>query len=278
MSGPGRAAPRRPKRRTDADPQITSEQRRRALGGSFSVQGRSEAEAYDALRPRYPEAAVAEILRGARRPLAADLGAGTGILARQMLAAGASVTAVEPSASMTSVLAESAAPVTVVNAPAEETGLPSGEYDVVTAAQAWHWFDPQRAQAEAQRLLKPGGRLALIWNYIDTSDDVAHRLTRIMRAGDVFRPGWRPALDPGRFGPPATTEWRWSRSLTVSQVFGYATTLSSWLSAEEGERARRRRNLCDYLGGELGLTDEDAVEIPMITGLHVAQGRPVQYS
>ncbi|WP_258934881.1 class I SAM-dependent methyltransferase [Nesterenkonia pannonica] len=88
-----------------------------------------------------------------------DLGAGTGILSRQLLAAGARVTAVEPSVSMTAVMAQRAGtwPLTVVNAPAEETGLVGASFDVVAAAQAWHWFDPLRAQQEAARLLRPGG-------------------------------------------------------------------------------------------------------------------------
>lgn len=275
-----------PKARSDAEPLITRGDRRRELGSSFAEQQSvEEAREYDALRPRYPEQSVRDILAlspQARENLAeplriADLGAGTGILARQLLAHGARVDAVEPSTAMTHVLAETAGEhaqrLTIVPAPAEQTGLPPGNTDIVVAAQAWHWFDADAVQQEITRLLVPGGALALIWNYLDTSEQTVHRLTRIMRAGDVYRPGWKPALEEPRFDPVRTVEYRWSRSLTVGEIFRYATTLSSWLSAGEKDRARRRANLEDYLLRERGLTEEDAVELPMITVLHSAQLR-----
>lgn len=277
-----RVAPNRPKARSDADPLITAEQRRRRLGGSFArQQSLTEAQEYDAIRPRYPAQAVQQILDlaapGSGSPRVVDLGAGTGILSRQLLAAGASVHAVEPSAAMTQVLespaADRAERLQVSNADAEHTGLPDGEADIVVAAQAWHWFDPQAVQAEVRRLLTAGGGLALIWNYLDTADATVHRLTRIMRAGDVYRPGWRPALDTEKFTEPQTVEHRWSRTLTVGQVLRYATTLSSWLAADDDARARRRANLQDYLHRELGLNATDTVELPQITVLHTARLR-----
>ncbi len=66
--------------------------------------------------------------------------------------------------------------------------------------------------------------------------------------------------------------------MTVEEMVGYAQTLSSWLSADEGERERRRRNLSDYLQGELGLGDDTAVQVPMITAVHVAPVHRLQYS
>lgn len=300
----GGEARNRPKRRSDAEPLITSESRRRQLGGSFAdQQSVEEAWEYDALRPRYPEAAVQQILalgEGAARgcveqgstaaqssaPRIVDLGAGTGILSRQLLCRGAQVHAVEPSQAMTEVLAQSVqhqdqqedtalqSRLRITRAPAEETGLERGSADVVVAAQAWHWFDAGAVQQEVRRLLIDGGQLALIWNYLDTSDETVHRLTRIMRAGDVYRPQWRPTLDAELFGPVQTTEHRWSRSLSVAEIFRYATTLSSWLSASEEDRIRRRGNLEDYLLRERGLAEEDVLELPMITALHAAQLRP----
>ncbi|WP_258934882.1 hypothetical protein [Nesterenkonia pannonica] len=99
-----------------------------------------------------------------------------------------------------------------------------------------------------------------------------------MRAGDVYRPGWAPALEASLFGSAQTTKLRWSRRMTVEEMVGYAQTLSSWLSADEGERERRRRNLSDYLQGELGLGDDTAVQVPMITAVHVAPVHRLQYS
>lgn len=301
---PNRPLPNRPKARSDAQPLITSQQRRRLLGGSFAQQqSLAEAQEYDAVRPRYPQQAVADILAlaadpAARRlahpaagspgglsggppqivdPLIVDLGAGTGILSRALLGSGARVHAVEPSTAMTQILSSTAAihadRLQITRASAEETGLPSAEADLVVAAQAWHWFDTEAVQTEIARLLVPGGGLALIWNYLDTADPTVHRLTRIMRAGDTYRPGWRPTLDAQRFSPTQTTEYRWTRTLSVAEIFRYATTLSSWLSADDAQRGRRRTNLGDYLHRELGLADDDAIELPQLTALHTARLR-----
>lgn len=291
--------PNRPKRRSDAQPQIVSDQRRQQLGTSFTEQSADEALEYDAVRPRYPRPAVTGILaQGPDSPQVVELGAGTGILTRQLLDRGARVVAVEPSPPMLGILLSSSqemlgpesaerprtartrsrsraqATVEARCAPAEQTGLPGGCADIVVAAQSWHWFDPAAAQAEAARLLGGQGVLALIWNYLDTADPTAHRLTRMMRAGDVYRPEWQPTLAPALFCSVQSTEYRWQRTLTVAELFRYATTLSSWLSADDAERTRRRANLTDYLHGELGLADDDAVELPQITALHTARARP----
>ena len=52
----------------------------------------------------------------------------------------------------------------IVNAPAENTGIPSGTIDLVTAAQAFHWFDKEKFKAECQRIFTPKGHLAIVWN------------------------------------------------------------------------------------------------------------------
>lgn len=264
--------PNRPKPRTDAEPQIVSAVRRRQLGASFAEQqSADEAEQYHALRPPYPEQVVADVLAPSPGPAqVVELGAGTGILTRQLLSAGAQVRAVEPSRPMLEILLRSAGPVEGICARAEDTGLPASCADIVVAAQAWHWFHPERAQQEVLRLLRPGGALALIWNYLDTADPTVHRLTRIMRAGDVYRPDWQPVLNPELFSPVQSREYRWQRSLTVAEIFGYATTLSSWLTADNAERTKRRSNLKSFLLEELGLSLSSELRLAQITGLHIA--------
>jgi SAM-dependent methyltransferase len=133
----------------------------------------SRADAYARYRPGYP-AAVADGLR-ARCGLpdgtaAADIGSGTGTFTRCLLAAGFRVSAVEPNAAMR-LCAESnlgSDPrFRSVDGSAETTGLGAGSVDLVTAAQAFHWFDQTQAGIEWRRILRPRGWIALIWNERD---------------------------------------------------------------------------------------------------------------
>lgn len=125
---------------------------------------------YVQFRPGYPVALVREVARiaglGPGR-VVADAGSGTGIFSRLLLQTGAQVIAVEPNPTMRAAaeLALSADPrFQSLDGSAECTGLPAGSVDLVTAAQAFHWFDPPMARAEFARILKPGGLVALIWN------------------------------------------------------------------------------------------------------------------
>ncbi|WP_010524034.1 class I SAM-dependent methyltransferase [Nesterenkonia sp. F] len=266
---------------------ITDAARRRRLAGAFAEDtDAAQAAEYDAMRPGYPKEVVERILAagpdgtGHRAERIVELGAGTGILTRALLDGGADVVAVEPSPSMAEVLRETAAPagpgtgaLEVVEARAEETALTSGSADVVVAAQAWHWFDPQAAAAEIARLLVPGGTAAVVSNHLDVSAGWVHRLARIMRAGDVHRPDWTPPLDPTAFEAVSTEHAGWTRALTPYGIRRLATTLSSWLAADDADRARRRANLDWYLDEHLGLGADEEVELPYLTVLHTARRR-----
>jgi SAM-dependent methyltransferase len=127
-------------------------------------------EYYVRNRPGYPPEAI-ELLRrrcGLRPGAAvADLGSGTGKLTGLLLKSGAEVAAVEPNAAMRAA-AEAAFTIypgfRSVNACAEATTLASASIDLVVAGQAFHWFDVERARAEALRVLRPAGWAALLWN------------------------------------------------------------------------------------------------------------------
>ncbi|HTS97897.1 MAG TPA: class I SAM-dependent methyltransferase [Streptosporangiaceae bacterium] len=126
---------------------------------------------YDAVRPAPPADLLAVITQwaGLARPDVVDLGAGTGLSAVAWAGRAGRVTAVEPSAGMRAQAGRriAAAPAgsgtrfALLDAAAEDTGLPDGCADVVTASQAMHWFDPARALPEIARLLRPGGVLAV---------------------------------------------------------------------------------------------------------------------
>ena len=127
---------------------------------------------YVAGRPSYPDACFTLLFAGLGdgTPIrVVDLGAGTGISSRLLAAHGAEVVAVEPNAAMREG-AVSAPNVTWLARTAEDTGLPGGSVDLVTAFQAFHWFDAAAAITEMRRLLRPGGRAALIYNERDERD------------------------------------------------------------------------------------------------------------
>jgi SAM-dependent methyltransferase len=118
------------------------------------------AEAYELGRPGYPAAAL-EPLGLSPGLVVLDLAAGSGKLTRPLLASGAEVIAVEPVAEMRALLP---AEVDALDGTAESIPLGAGSVELVTVAQAFHWFDGDAALAEIHRVLRPGGRLALLWN------------------------------------------------------------------------------------------------------------------
>ena len=129
-----------------------------------------KAMVYRQSRPSYsPElfAYLQQVFGLKKGSMVADVGSGTGILSQQLLAMGARVFAVEPNADMRLVaeqdLGKNGNFVSVV-ATAEQTTLPENSFDFVFAASAFHWFEPVVFKHECERILKPGGKVFLIWN------------------------------------------------------------------------------------------------------------------
>jgi SAM-dependent methyltransferase len=139
------------------------------VGGPLQVFA-SKVDDYTRGRPAYPAALFAEIASrlGQRAPLViADVGAGTGLFTAGWLARGHQVIAVEPNDAMRAAadaLLGAQAGYRSIGAPAEATTLQPHCIDLVTAAQAFHWFDPLAFRAECLRVLRPDGRVALVWN------------------------------------------------------------------------------------------------------------------
>ena len=234
-----------------------------------------EGGAYDSVRPAYPHEAVAALIDAARRargasqtgrggPLrAADIGAGTGKMSELLARSGLLVDAVEPSEAMRA-QASSIEGVTWHGGVAEDTGLPNGVYDIVVFAQSWHWMDPERAGLEAARILAPGGALGIVWNQMAVSIPWVHRLTRIMRSGDVHRPD-NPPTPGGGFAPMTLTQIAWEDRMTPEQILTLGTTRSSYIRSSEEGRARMQENLRWYLYDHLGYAPGEQVAIPYAT-------------
>ena len=130
----------------------------------------SRVENYVKYRPGYP-AGVITTLAGecelTATSVVADIGSGTGILSAVFLKNGNRVLGVEPNREMRQAgeqLLGKYSGFTSVNGTAEATTLADSSVDFVTAGQAFHWFDRERARKEFARILKPNGWVALIWN------------------------------------------------------------------------------------------------------------------
>ncbi len=137
------------------------------------------AAAYDRGRPTFPLEA-ARWLAGSEPTTVLELGAGTGKLTTQLVALGHDVHATEPDAAMLAVLRDALPDVPTSESPAEEIPLPDRSVDVVVAAQAFHWFDHDRALPEIARVLRPGGRLGLAWNVRDERIPWVRRLGALL--------------------------------------------------------------------------------------------------
>jgi SAM-dependent methyltransferase len=184
---------------------------------------------YASARPDYPAevyAALADLSgRGLDRALVADVGAGTGIAARQMRDRGAVVIAIEPSVGMLAELVAGSPGVRVLRGDGNALPLCDSCADFVTYAQAWHWTDPHRAAPEYRRVLRPGGSFAAWWNLTARQApwEVAQE-QRLVASCPSYREGrdrypgagqkiGLAALSLGR--PAKVAEFGWSRRVTL---------------------------------------------------------------
>ncbi len=148
-----------------------------------------KADLYEKFRPSYPDELIDFLYENARCEAVADIGAGTGKFTRCLLKKPWQVTAVEPNADMRGKLAEIGS-ITVVNAPAEDTGLADNSVGLVTTAQAFHWFDEERFKTECKRILTPNGQLAIIFNERNSEDEISVERNEIcMRYCGAFHSG-----------------------------------------------------------------------------------------
>lgn len=188
---------------------------------------------YARFRPSYPGPAIDAMLAGLGPPgalRAADIGAGTGISARLLAERGVPVDAVEPNAAMRAAATPHAL-VTYHDAGAERTGLADGAYDLVLCAQAFHWFRHEEALAEFARILRPGGRAALMWNERDGSDSFTRAYSEAVVRFATDPAAEKPAdgsalLSSSRFRDGRLLRFPHSQVLDLEGVLGRALSAS----------------------------------------------------
>ena len=202
----------------------------------------SAAEVYERARPSYPADALDWLVsRTGLGPgrTAVDVGAGTGKLTRLLAGSGAHVVAVEPVAEMRALIDG----VEVVDGTAEELPFADGCVDVVTAAQAFHWFDHARALPEIHRVLRAGGWLALVWNMRDLANTLQRGVEELLQPyrGELVpqRQGqWRgPLAESELFGKEEARFFRYEQRFTVQDLRDRVASTSFVAVLPEAERA-----------------------------------------
>jgi SAM-dependent methyltransferase len=208
--------------------------------------GFSDAADYEAARPSYPPDAVAwfvDHLRIAPGARVVDLAAGTGKLTRLLAPAGAHLVAAEPVAGMRDRFVASVPGVPVLACTAEQLGFRDSSLDAVTVAQAFHWFDHARAIDELARVVRPGGRVGLVWNARDRSVDWVDGVWSIMDRVEKQAPwrdhdNWRDSAFremPG-FGPLHEGEFRQTHVVTPEAMVQRVASVSHVAVLPDDER------------------------------------------
>ncbi|OAN36205.1 class I SAM-dependent methyltransferase [Mycolicibacterium iranicum] len=222
----------------------------------------AEAAAYERGRPSYPPEAIDWLLPdGVREVL--DLGAGTGKLTTRLVERGLNVIAVDPIPEMLELLTSSLPETPALLGTAEEIPLPDDSVDAVLVAQAWHWFDEERAVKEIARVLRPGGRLGLVWNNRD------ERLGWVKDLGKVIGHEVDPFSQMVEFPPPFGDSERhlveWTNYLTPQALIDLVASRSYCITSPEQVRIRTLDRVRELLATHPALANASGLALPYVT-------------
>ena len=239
---------------------MTDPRRERSL--SFG----SQAAAYERGRPSYPPEAVDWLLAptdtwAARDVL--DLGAGTGKLTTRLVERGLTVIAVDPIAEMLEMLRTALPDTPALLGSAEQIPLPDNAVDAVLVAQAWHWFDQEQAVAEIARVLRPGGRLGVLWNTRDERSGWVKDLGRIV---GLEHDRDNATVDlPEPFTDIATHQVEWTNYITPQALIDYVASRSYCITSPAEVRTRTLDEVRELLVSHPSLANATGLAMPYIT-------------
>jgi ubiquinone/menaquinone biosynthesis C-methylase UbiE len=207
---------------------------------------------YVKYRPGYPEEVIAHLEKeGSLVPdsTIADIGAGTGIFTKLLLEKGYKVYAIEPNDAMREEADRQLSHFEQYHSmtgTADKTGLSAGSMEMIVCAQAFHWFNTPETKTEFQRILKPGGKVALIWNNRDVEADpfatAYDALLKTLSGGDYERVNHQN-LTPADFerlykdGKYALDKFPNQQVFDFEQMAGRAYS-SSYVPAEDTEAGK----------------------------------------
>jgi SAM-dependent methyltransferase len=251
------------------------------------------AELYDQARPGYGAAIVDDVLDfagvDAERLRALEVGAGTGKATVAFATREVGILALEPDPAMAAVAARNCAPfprVSIERATFEEWRVQLAAFDLLFAAQAWHWVDPSVRYIKAAQALRASGTLALIWHRVrwrgerlrDELEALYRRVAPELYARDPGFPGLSPRREEreligeitasGLFDGVTARTHRWSETFTAESLVDRLSTQSDHRLLDEATRVQ----LFDALR-ELVTAHGGAVVVPHVTFVALARRR-----
>lgn len=241
---------------------------------NVAAQGFNDPADYEAARPSYPPDVVAwftEHLHLGPGRRVADVAAGTGKLTRLLTPTGADLLAVEPVPGMRATFRQMLPEIPVVAGTAEAMPFAHRSFDAITVAQAWHWFDHERATAEMARVLRPGGYLGLVWNARDRTESWVDAVWTIMDRVEKRAPwrnheNWRDSALAGGgmvdFGEMHAGEFRHLQPITREGVVQRVASVSHVAVLPAAEREAVLDEVRQVLATHPGVQGRETLEIP----------------
>lgn len=194
------------------------------------------ADAYAAHRPGYPAEAVQWLVPEPRSRVL-ELAAGTGNLTATLLAQEHRVVATDPTYPMLTHLQRRFRGTHAIQSAAEQIPVRSASMDVVLAAQAFHWFDLDRALPEIARVLRRGGTVSLVWNHRDETVPWVRKLSRIIGSEVTEEDPAAQLEESGHFDGIETTSFRHWQQVDRESLLGLVRSRSYVAMLAERERA-----------------------------------------
>ena len=225
----------------------------------------SQAAAYDAYRPRYPDAMIDDLLESGAKSIL-DVGAGTGIASQQFRERGATVLALEPDSRMATVATRKGIEVEI---DFFEPWQPSGRtFDLVVFGASFHWVDPTVALPKIRGILRPGGHLALMWNRLAPTGAAREDLNAIYAGywdvGSVDPNGHLAEVEATLVAAGydvATQTYPQTRHYSRDEWIDFAFTHSQYLTLTAEQAIELRAQLAERIGADGVSAAGDALTI-----------------
>nr|WP_255768826.1 class I SAM-dependent methyltransferase [Maritalea mediterranea] len=211
-----------------------------------------------------------------KQSMVLDLGAGTGKFTERICAICDHVIAVEPVTAMRHTLQQTLPQVEALDGDATHIPLPDESVDAVICAQAFHWFASDEAVNEMARVLRPGGKLGLIWNVRDERTDWVAAITRLITPyeGDApryYKGDWKKPFPSPHFTPLELQRFDQTHDGLADDVIINRFMSASFIAAQsEAVQADIERQLRELVASHKALKGKEHISFPYVTEAYSA--------